>query len=138
MLTGNGGVSTISGDISAAGNNQNLIKTGSSTWMLSGANTYDGITRVDDGVLGVSSVASNLGSSSDPVNLGESATTGTLRHIGSGEPVTRGFVLLQHGKGADMGAAFGSGSSGSLFGAAGSANFLSRTTAILATVFFLT
>jgi preprotein translocase subunit SecG len=49
-----------------------------------------------------------------------------------------GFVLMQHGKGADMGAAFGSGSSGSLFGAAGSANFLSRTTAILATVFFLT
>ena len=49
-----------------------------------------------------------------------------------------GFVLLQHGKGADMGAAFGSGSSGSLFGSAGSANFLSRTTAVLATVFFLT
>jgi preprotein translocase subunit SecG len=49
-----------------------------------------------------------------------------------------GFVLLQHGKGADMGAAFGSGASGSLFGAAGSANFLSRTTAILAAVFFLT
>ena len=49
-----------------------------------------------------------------------------------------GFVLLQHGKGADMGAAFGSGASGSLFGAAGSANFLSRTTGILATVFFLT
>src|SRR5579864_8767430 len=48
-----------------------------------------------------------------------------------------GFVLLQHGKGADMGAAFGSGSSGSVFGSAGSANFLSRTTAILAAVFFL-
>src|SRR5438045_4254460 len=48
-----------------------------------------------------------------------------------------GFVLLQHGKGADMGAAFGSGASGSLFGASGSANFLSRTTAVLATVFFL-
>jgi len=48
-----------------------------------------------------------------------------------------GLVLLQHGKGADMGAAFGSGSAGSLFGASGSANFLSRTTAILATVFFL-
>ena len=47
------------------------------------------------------------------------------------------LVLLQHGKGADMGAAFGSGSSGSLFGASGSANFLSRTTAVLATVFFL-
>src|SRR5512139_1114926 len=51
--------------------------------------------------------------------------------------VVIGLVLLQHGKGADMGAAFGSGASGSLFGAAGSANFLSRTTAILATVFFL-
>ena len=48
------------------------------------------------------------------------------------------LVLLQHGKGADMGAAFGSGSSGSLFGATGSANFLSRSTAILATLFFLT
>ena len=48
------------------------------------------------------------------------------------------LVLLQHGKGADMGAAFGSGSSGSLFGATGSANFLSRTTAALAAVFFLT
>jgi preprotein translocase subunit SecG len=48
-----------------------------------------------------------------------------------------GFVLLQHGKGADMGAAFGSGSSGSVFGSAGSANFLSRTTAALATVFFV-
>lgn len=46
------------------------------------------------------------------------------------------LVLLQHGKGADMGAAFGSGSSGSLFGASGSANFLSRTTAVLAAVFF--
>jgi preprotein translocase subunit SecG len=48
------------------------------------------------------------------------------------------LVLLQHGKGADMGAAFGSGSSGSLFGATGSANFLSRSTAILAALFFLT
>ncbi len=48
------------------------------------------------------------------------------------------LVLLQHGKGADMGAAFGSGSSGSLFGASGSANFLSRSTAVLATAFFLT
>jgi preprotein translocase subunit SecG len=49
-----------------------------------------------------------------------------------------GLVLLQHGKGADVGAAFGSGASGSVFGSAGSANFLSRTTAILAVVFFLT
>ena len=48
-----------------------------------------------------------------------------------------GLILIQHGKGADMGAAFGSGSSGSLFGASGSANFLSRSTAVLATVFFV-
>jgi preprotein translocase subunit SecG len=48
------------------------------------------------------------------------------------------LVLLQHGKGADMGAAFGSGSSGSLFGASGSANFLSRMTGALAAVFFIT
>ena len=47
-----------------------------------------------------------------------------------------GLILIQHGKGADMGAAFGSGASGSLFGASGSANFLSRTTAVLAAVFF--
>ncbi len=48
-----------------------------------------------------------------------------------------GLVLIQHGKGADMGASFGGGSSGSLFGATGSANFLSRSTAACATVFFL-
>ncbi|CAG9176604.1 preprotein translocase subunit SecG [Cupriavidus pampae] len=48
-----------------------------------------------------------------------------------------GLVLLQHGKGADVGAAFGSGASGSLFGATGSANFLSRTTAVLASLFFV-
>ncbi len=49
-----------------------------------------------------------------------------------------GLVLIQHGKGADMGAAFGSGSAGSLFGSSGSANFLSRSTAVAATVFFIT
>ena len=49
-----------------------------------------------------------------------------------------GLVLLQHGKGADVGAAFGSGASGSIFGATGSANFLSRATAVMAAVFFLT
>ncbi|MCC6812891.1 MAG: preprotein translocase subunit SecG [Rubrivivax sp.] len=48
-----------------------------------------------------------------------------------------GLILVQHGKGADMGTAFGSGASGSLFGATGGANFLSRTTAVLATVFFV-
>jgi preprotein translocase subunit SecG len=48
-----------------------------------------------------------------------------------------GLILIQHGKGADMGAAFGSGTSGSLFGASGGANFLSRSTAVLAAVFFI-
>ena len=48
------------------------------------------------------------------------------------------LVLLQHGKGADMGASFGTGSAGSVFGAAGSANFLSRATGIAATIFFVT
>jgi preprotein translocase subunit SecG len=47
-----------------------------------------------------------------------------------------GLILVQHGKGADMGAAFGSGGSGSLFGASGSANFLSRSTGVLAGLFF--
>jgi len=49
-----------------------------------------------------------------------------------------GLVLMQHGKGADVGAAFGGGASGSVFGASGSANFLSRTTAVLAALFFIT
>ena len=49
-----------------------------------------------------------------------------------------GLILVQHGKGADMGAAFGGGSSGSLFGATGTANFLSRATAAMATLFFVT
>jgi preprotein translocase subunit SecG len=48
-----------------------------------------------------------------------------------------GLVLIQHGKGADMGASFGSGASGSLFGATGSASFLSRSTAVCAAVFFV-
>lgn len=48
-----------------------------------------------------------------------------------------GLILIQHGKGADAGAAFGSGASGTVFGSQGSANFLSRTTAALATVFFV-
>ncbi|PVX32652.1 protein translocase subunit secG [Pasteurella langaaensis DSM 22999] len=48
-----------------------------------------------------------------------------------------GFILIQQGKGADAGASFGGGASGTVFGSAGSANFLSRTTAILATIFFV-
>ena len=49
-----------------------------------------------------------------------------------------GLVLMQHGKGADMGAAFGSGSAGSVFGSSGSANFLSRSTAVTVVIFFIT
>lgn len=49
-----------------------------------------------------------------------------------------GLVLLQHGKGADMGASFGSGASGSLFGVSGSANFMSRATAVFVLIFFCT
>jgi preprotein translocase subunit SecG len=49
-----------------------------------------------------------------------------------------GLVLMQHGKGADAGAAFGSGASGTVFGASGAANFLSRATAVIATLFFVT
>ena len=49
-----------------------------------------------------------------------------------------GLILIQHGKGADAGASFGSGAAGTVFGASGSANFLTRTTAILATIFFIT
>jgi preprotein translocase subunit SecG len=64
-------------------------------------------------------------------------TIGLLIHVATAVAII-GLVLLQHGKGADVGAAFGSGASGSLFGATGSANFLSRTTAIFAVVFFLT
>jgi preprotein translocase subunit SecG len=48
-----------------------------------------------------------------------------------------GLILIQHGKGADMGASFGAGASGTVFGSAGSANFLTRTTAVLATLFFV-
>jgi len=58
-------------------------------------------------------------------------------HVVAGLAIV-GLVLLQHGKGADAGAAFGSGSAGSVFGSSGSANFLSRATAVAATIFFLT
>jgi len=60
-----------------------------------------------------------------------------VMHVIAGLAIV-GLVLLQHGKGADVGAAFGSGSAGSVFGSSGSANFLSRATAIVAAVFFLT
>ena len=49
-----------------------------------------------------------------------------------------GLILIQHGKGADAGASFGAGSSGIVFGAAGTANFLTRATAVLTVIFFIT
>jgi len=61
----------------------------------------------------------------------------TIIHILAAAGVI-GLVLLQHGKGADMGAAFGSGASGSLFGVSGSSNFMSKATAICVTIFFAT
>ena len=61
----------------------------------------------------------------------------TIIHILAAAGVI-GLVLLQHGKGADMGAAFGSGASGSLFGVSGSSNFMSKATAICVAVFFAT
>ena len=61
----------------------------------------------------------------------------TIIHILAAAGVI-GLVLLQHGKGADMGAAFGSGASGSLFGVSGSSNFMSKATAICVAVFFVT
>ena len=61
----------------------------------------------------------------------------TIIHILAATGVI-GLVLLQHGKGADMGAAFGSGASGSLFGVSGSSNFMSKATAICVAVFFAT
>jgi preprotein translocase subunit SecG len=61
----------------------------------------------------------------------------TIIHILAAAGVI-GLVLLQHGKGADMGAAFGSGASGSLFGVTGSSNFMSKATAICVAVFFAT
>jgi fibronectin-binding autotransporter adhesin len=93
VLTGAGGTGTVSGNISGTGNNQNLIKTGNGTWVLSGANSYTGVTRVDAGIVSVGSVATNLGSASSAINLGDGSGTGRLRYTGGGETVTRGFVL---------------------------------------------
>lgn len=97
VLTGSAGTGTISGNISGTGSNQNLIKNGTSTWVLSGNNTYTGVTRVDGGVLSVESIANNLGNPSSTdnarINLGEGASSGTFRYTGTGETTTRGIRL---------------------------------------------
>jgi len=96
VLTGNGGIGKISGNISGVGSSQTLIKNGNSTWELTGTNTYSGTSRVDAGVLIASSIANNLGSpaaGNSAIHLGEALTTGTLRYTGTGESTTRGLYL---------------------------------------------
>ncbi|MBX3742962.1 MAG: autotransporter-associated beta strand repeat-containing protein [Akkermansiaceae bacterium] len=97
VLTGNEGTGTISGVIKGTGVNQNLIKNGASTWVLSGTNTYTALTRVDDGVLSVDSITHNLGTpdaNSNLINLGEGAASGTLRYTGAADETTsRGLRL---------------------------------------------
>jgi fibronectin-binding autotransporter adhesin len=97
VLTGDAGHGKVSGNISGTGNSQNLIKNGTSSWELSGTNTYTGVTRVDAGILNVNSIANNLGSptttANNVINLGEAAATGTFRYIGTGEETDRGFTL---------------------------------------------
>jgi fibronectin-binding autotransporter adhesin len=103
VLTGNDGTGTVSGVIRGVGLNQNLIKNGSSTWVLSGTNTFTGLTRVDDGVLSVDSIARNLGapnSGSTLINLGENAASGTLRYTGTADETTsRGLRLRSNSTG---------------------------------------
>lgn len=96
VVTGDGGTINISGNITGDGNNQNLIKNGASTLVLSGTNTYTGVTRIDAGVLSVASVATNLGGTGS-INLGEGGTTGTFRYTGTGETVSRTFTLRPNG-----------------------------------------
>ncbi len=94
VLTGASGTGTISGTISGTALNTPIIKNGDSTWTLTGANTFTGIVRMDDGVLSVATigstaVAGNLGKSNSTLGFGESSNTGTLRYTGTGEVSTR-------------------------------------------------
>jgi len=99
VLTGDGGTGTISGAITGTGASQNLIKNGNSTWVLSGTNTYSGTTRIDAGILSVSSIENNLGNSTTPISLGESSSTGTLQYTGGTTTITRGFDMRAVGLG---------------------------------------
>lgn len=103
VLTGSGNGS-VSGDISivAGADDLGLIKTGTGTWTVTGTNTYTGATRVDAGTMVVNSIPTNLGGASNTsvIALGESTTnTGTLGYTGTGETVTRGFILNSTGTG---------------------------------------
>ena len=103
VLTGSGSGS-VTGDISivAGADDLGLIKTGTGTWTVSGTNTYTGATRVDAGTMVVNSIPNNLGGASNAtaIALGESTTnTGTLGYTGTGETVTRGFILNSTGTG---------------------------------------
>lgn len=97
VLTGDGGTATISSNITATGDNQNLIKNGNSVVTLSGTNSYNGLTRIDAGTLAVASVVTNLGGTGS-INLGEGGTTGTFRYTGTtDETVTRSFTIRPSG-----------------------------------------
>ncbi len=98
VLTGDGGTGEVSGVISGNTLTTAIIKNGASTWTLSGANTFTGAVRLDDGVTVVSSIGSattagNLGQTGTSIGFGESTTTGTLRYTGSGETSARAISL---------------------------------------------
>jgi len=98
VLTGDGGTGTVSGVISSTSITTPIIKNGDSTWTLSGANTFSGVVRIDDGVLvastiGSATTAGNLGQTNSALGFGEGSTTGTLRYIGSGEVSARAISL---------------------------------------------
>ena len=84
------GTGIISGDISGTAG---IIQNGGSNWTLSGTNTYTGATRIDNGTVSVSSIATNLGNNTSAISLGETTTAGRLLYTGSGETTTRGIVL---------------------------------------------
>lgn len=99
VLTGDAGTGTVSGVISSTGGSTTpIIKNGDSTWTLTGANTFTGIVRIDDGVLSVSTIgntttAGNLGQTSSALQFGEGTATGTLRYTGTGEATARAVTL---------------------------------------------
>jgi fibronectin-binding autotransporter adhesin len=100
VLTGNSGTGTVSGNITGNGWNQNLIKNGSSTWVLSGTNTFAGLTRVDEGILVVDSISRNLGTAVSSINFGEGSASGHLRYTGTAnETTSRGLRLRSNSNG---------------------------------------
>ncbi len=92
VLTGTS-TGTVSGVISGNTITTAIIKNGTSTWTLSGDNTFTGAVRIDGGILKVSSIADNLGNGTSAIGFGEAGTSGTLVYTGAGETTSRGFNL---------------------------------------------